>query len=67
VNVPPSVTRDIPLVGADGHRALWNQRHEIAESSGVHVAAFPRYATGKGSCVLCKWLAALTDDIENFD
>ena len=28
--VPASVTENVPLVGADGYHALWNQRHLIA-------------------------------------
>ncbi len=35
--VPDSVTEDIPLVGADGYHALWNQRHQLAAASGLHV------------------------------
>ena len=36
--VPGSVTDDVPLVGAEGFHALWNQRHLLAEQSGLHVA-----------------------------
>ena len=36
--VPKSVTKNTPLVGADGYQALWNQRHLIAQKSGLHVA-----------------------------
>ncbi|MGN6598556.1 MAG: glycerol-3-phosphate dehydrogenase/oxidase [Actinomycetes bacterium] len=36
--VGPCVTEQIPLVGATGWRALWNQRHQLAKSSGLHVA-----------------------------
>ena len=34
--VPGSVTRDVPLLGAEGYAALWNQRHLIALRSGLH-------------------------------
>ena len=33
-----SCTQDVPLVGAEGYQARWNQRQEIAAASGVHVA-----------------------------
>ncbi|MDX1509777.1 MAG: glycerol-3-phosphate dehydrogenase/oxidase [Nitriliruptorales bacterium] len=36
--VPPSPTARIPLVGAEGYHALWNQRRDLAAESGVHVA-----------------------------
>jgi glycerol-3-phosphate dehydrogenase len=36
--VPPSCTEEIPLVGADGFQAMWNNRHRIAARSGLHVA-----------------------------
>jgi glycerol-3-phosphate dehydrogenase len=36
--VAPSCTERIPLAGADGYAALWNQRHALAASSGLHVA-----------------------------
>jgi glycerol-3-phosphate dehydrogenase len=36
--VAPSCTDQIPLAGADGFQALWNSRHAIAKSSGLHVA-----------------------------
>jgi glycerol-3-phosphate dehydrogenase len=34
--VPGSVTKDIPLLGAEGYHALWNARHRLAERSGLH-------------------------------
>ena len=36
--VAPSCTDQIPLAGADGYQALWNSRHVLARSSGLHVA-----------------------------
>ena len=36
--VPPSCTQDVPLVGADGYAVAWNQREQLAESSGLHVS-----------------------------
>jgi glycerol-3-phosphate dehydrogenase len=37
-SVPASVTHVTPLLGAEGFRALWNQRDRLARQSGVHVA-----------------------------
>jgi glycerol-3-phosphate dehydrogenase len=36
--VPASITAEVPLVGAEGYRALWNSRLRLAEESGLHVA-----------------------------
>jgi glycerol-3-phosphate dehydrogenase len=36
--VAPSCTDQIPLAGAAGYPALWNSRHTIARTSGLHVA-----------------------------
>jgi glycerol-3-phosphate dehydrogenase len=36
--VAPSCTDQIPLAGADGFQALWNSRHAMAKTSGLHVA-----------------------------
>jgi glycerol-3-phosphate dehydrogenase len=50
--VAPSCTDSIPLVGADGHLALWNGRYRLARSSGLHVARIEhllnRYGTLTG-------------------
>jgi glycerol-3-phosphate dehydrogenase len=36
--VPQSVTASTELVGAEGYRALWNQRRRLAAASGLHPA-----------------------------
>lgn len=36
--VAECVTEDIPLLGAEGYRALWNARARIAARTGLHVA-----------------------------
>src|SRR3546814_8259748 len=36
-NVGPCVTENVPLVGADGYQALWNQRRTLASQSGLAV------------------------------
>jgi glycerol-3-phosphate dehydrogenase len=49
--VPDSCTDQVPLVGADGYRALWNQRRALAASTGVHVARIEHLLNRYGSCV----------------
>ena len=34
----PSVTAEVPLLGADGYKALWNTRSRLAADSGLSVA-----------------------------
>ncbi|UQA94751.1 glycerol-3-phosphate dehydrogenase/oxidase [Streptomyces halobius] len=36
--VAECVTEDVPLVGAEGYKALWNARARIAARTGLHVA-----------------------------
>jgi glycerol-3-phosphate dehydrogenase len=36
--VAPCCTDTVPLAGAEGYRALWNARGELARESGLHVA-----------------------------
>ncbi|TIC80864.1 glycerol-3-phosphate dehydrogenase/oxidase [Nocardioides sp. GY 10127] len=35
-SVPRSTTEDVPLLGAEGYRALWNSRHVLARRHGLH-------------------------------
>jgi glycerol-3-phosphate dehydrogenase len=49
--VPKSVTKNIPLVGADGYQALWNQRHLIARRSGLHVARIEHLLNRYGALI----------------
>ena len=49
--VPPSCTAELQLVGADGYRALWNQRRALAVTSGIHVARVEHLLNRYGSCV----------------
>jgi glycerol-3-phosphate dehydrogenase len=35
--VPGSTTENVPMVGAEGYLALWNQRHGLAARAGIHV------------------------------
>ncbi|GES33944.1 glycerol-3-phosphate dehydrogenase/oxidase [Streptomyces angustmyceticus] len=47
--VAESVTEDIPLVGAEGYRALWNARARIAARTGLHVARIEHLLNRYGS------------------
>ena len=49
--VPKSVTKTTPLIGADGYYALWNQRHLIAQRSGLHVARIEHLLNRYGALV----------------
>ena len=49
--VPASVTERIPLVGAEGFAALWNQRHALADQSGLHVARIEHLLRRQGSLI----------------
>jgi glycerol-3-phosphate dehydrogenase len=59
--VPDSCTDQVPLLGADGYRALWNQRRALAASTGVHVARIEHLLNRYGSCVH-ELLALLRDE-----
>ena len=50
--VPPSCTEDVPLLGADGYEAMWNQRHQLAAASGLHVARIEHLLHRYGSLVV---------------
>ena len=49
--VPQAVTASTPLVGADGYRALWNQREELAARSGLHIARVEHLLGRYGSLI----------------
>jgi glycerol-3-phosphate dehydrogenase len=49
--VAESCTDRIPLVGADGFAAMWNQRHALAASSGLHVVRIEHLLNRYGSLV----------------
>jgi len=50
-NVPECCTEDVPLLGADGYEAVWNQRHMLAESSGLHVGRIEHLLHRYGSLI----------------
>ena len=45
--VPASVTKRLPLLGAEGFPALWNARLRLAEVSGLHPVRRNRGAAGR--------------------
>ncbi|WP_433874452.1 glycerol-3-phosphate dehydrogenase/oxidase [Sinomonas atrocyanea] len=47
--VPASCTDRIPLLGADGFRAVWNRRQRLADRAGVHVARVEHLLNRYGS------------------
>ena len=49
--VPRSITDDVPLLGAEGYHALWNQRQLLAEQSGLHVARIEHLLGRQGTLV----------------
>ena len=49
--IPDSVTDKLPLVGADGYAALYNQRHRLAREVGLHVSRVSHLLRRFGSSV----------------
>ncbi|OII61060.1 glycerol-3-phosphate dehydrogenase [Streptomyces sp. CC53] len=47
--VAACVTEDVPLLGAEGYRALWNARARIAARTGLHVARVEHLLNRYGS------------------
>ena len=47
--VPPSCTEDVPLLGADGYDAVWNQRHLLASSSNLGIGRIEHLLNRYGS------------------
>jgi len=59
--VPDSVTDRTPLLGAYGHAALHNQRHELAQRSGLHVARI-EHLLGRYGALTLELLDLIADD-----
>jgi glycerol-3-phosphate dehydrogenase len=49
--VAPSCSDSVPLAGADGFIPLWNSRHALARSSGLHVARIEHLLHRYGSMI----------------
>lgn len=50
--VPPCCTEKVPLIGADGFEALWNQRHNLALKHGLGVGRIEHLLNRYGSLSL---------------
>ena len=50
-SVPASCTAHVPLLGADGWDALWNQRHLLSRRAGVHLVRIEHLMRRYGSLV----------------
>ncbi len=49
--IAPSCTEDVPLLGAEGYDAIWNQRHQLASSSGLGIGRIEHLLKRYGSLV----------------
>jgi glycerol-3-phosphate dehydrogenase len=49
--VPESVTHEIPVLGAEGYHALWNQRAELAKESGLHATRIEHLLRRHGTLI----------------
>jgi len=59
--VAPSCTDRVPLLGAEGFQARWNQRYELAESSGLHVVRI-EHLLGRYGTLIDQVLALIAAD-----
>ncbi len=59
--VPPCVTEETLLLGADGYHALWNQRQQLADASGLHVARI-EHLLGRQGTLISDLLALVAKD-----
>jgi glycerol-3-phosphate dehydrogenase len=59
--VPESPTDRLPLVGADGYQALYNQRHLLARRSGLHVARI-EHLLGRYGTLIQELLDLIAED-----
>ncbi|MGH3358933.1 MAG: glycerol-3-phosphate dehydrogenase/oxidase, partial [Nocardioidaceae bacterium] len=59
--VPESCTETIPLLGADGFDAWWNQRHALSRSSGIHESRI-EHLLGRYGSLIEEVLALVADD-----
>nr|WP_237159297.1 glycerol-3-phosphate dehydrogenase/oxidase [Mycolicibacterium rhodesiae] len=59
--IPGCITEDIPLLGAEGFRAMWNARTQLAAESGLNEARIARLLNRYGSMV-GEVLALIRDD-----
>lgn len=58
--VPESCTEDVPLLGADGYEAVWNQRQMLSKSSGLNIGRIEHLLHRYGS-LITEILDVITD------
>ncbi len=63
VRVPPSITHETPLVGADGYFALRNRKEALAAETGLHPARIEHLLNRFGSRIF-ELTAAIAEDPE---
>jgi glycerol-3-phosphate dehydrogenase len=49
--IPESTTKNVPLLGAEGYQALWNARHRLASTSGLHLVRIEHLLQRYGTLV----------------
>ena len=59
--VPPSTTKDVPLLGAVGYQAVKNQRGRLAVESGLHIARID-HLLGRYGALVHELLALVAAD-----
>ncbi|MBA2551758.1 MAG: glycerol-3-phosphate dehydrogenase/oxidase [Nocardioidaceae bacterium] len=59
--VPPSATKQVPLLGAEGYTALWNSRHVLAQRSGLH-EVWIEHLLGRYGSLVHELLELVDDD-----
>ncbi len=59
--VPPSVTADVPLLGAEGYAAMKNARYQLAQRYGLHVARI-EHLLGRYGSLVTEVLDLVADD-----
>jgi glycerol-3-phosphate dehydrogenase len=59
--ISPSITEDVPLLGAEGYRAMWNARNQLAADSGLDEFRITHLLNRYGSMVV-DVLALIRDD-----
>lgn len=50
--VPACCTQDVPLLGADGYEAVWNQRQMLSSSSGLNIGRIEHLLRRYGSLII---------------
>ena len=50
--VPECCTEDVPLLGADGYEAVWNQRQKLAAESGLGIGRVEHLLRRYGSLII---------------